>query len=241
MTINADGIVMKAGKSTTDVANAIGSYFAVNQNAINLFSDKINVKGNMIVSGAITSDKIASKSITTAHLNGKIITADVISSNAITADAIKAGSVTTDKMTANSINGDRITAGTLDAAKIKAGSITASQIASGTITSAQIKTGTISAANIAAGAITTDKIAANSINSSKNCIKVVLQRTLSKVVNYNHYLTQLILNLILVSFFTITTTLVFFVFKQTLVQWDLNFQILVSQLVELAESYHELF
>ena len=167
LTINADGIVMKAGKSTTDVANAIGSYFAVNQNAINLFSDKINVKGNMIVSGAITSDKIASKQINTAHLNGKIITADVISSNAVTADAIKAGAVTTDKMSANSINGDRITAGTLDAAKIKAGSITASQIASGTITSAQIKTGTISAANIAAGAITTSKIAAGAIDASK--------------------------------------------------------------------------
>ena len=167
LTINTDGIVMKAGKSTTDVANAIGSYFAVNQNAINLFSDKINVKGNMIVDGAITSTKIASKTIDTAHLNGKIITADVISSNAVTADAIKAGAVTTDKMSANSINGDRITAGTLDAAKIKAGSITASQIASGTITSAQIKTGTISAGNIATGAITTDKIAANSINSDK--------------------------------------------------------------------------
>ncbi|WP_302067776.1 hypothetical protein, partial [uncultured Streptococcus sp.] len=120
LTINTDGIVMKAGKSTTDVANAIGSYFAVNQNAINLFSDKINVKGSMIVDGAITSDKIASKQINTAHFNGKIITADVISSNAVTADAIKAGAVTTDKMSANSINGDRITAGTLDAAKIKA-------------------------------------------------------------------------------------------------------------------------
>lgn len=167
LTINTDGIVMKAGKSTTDVANAIGSYFAVNQNAINLFSDKIKVKGDMIVDGAITSTKIASKTIDTAHLNGKIITADVISSNAVTADAIKAGAVTTDKMSANSINGDRITAGTLDAAKIKAGSITASQIASGTITSAQIKTGTISAGNIATGAITTDKIAANSINSDK--------------------------------------------------------------------------
>ena len=167
LTINTDGIVMKAGKSTTDVANAIGSYFAVNQNAINLFSDKINVKGSMIVEGAITSNKIASQSINTAHLNGKIITADVIATNAVTANAIKAGAVTTDKMIVNSINGDRITAGTLDAAKIKAGSITASQIASGTITSAQIKTGTISAANIAAGAITTDKIAANSINSSK--------------------------------------------------------------------------
>lgn len=167
LTINADGIVMKAGKSTTDVANAIGSYFAVNQNAINLFSDKINIKGSMIVDGAITSTKIASKSINTAHLNGKIITADVISSNAITANAIKAGAVTTDKMTANSINGDRITAGTLDAAKIKAGSITASQIASGTITSSQIKTGGISAANIAAGAITTNHLATGSITADK--------------------------------------------------------------------------
>ena len=167
LTINTDGVVIKAGKSTSDFANAVGSYFSVNQNAINLFSDKINVKGNMIVSGAITSDKIASKQINTSHLNGKIITADVISSNAVTADAIKAGAVTTDKMSANSINGDRITAGTLDAAKIKAGSITASQIASGTITSAQIKTGTISAANIAAGAITSDKIASNSIDASK--------------------------------------------------------------------------
>lgn len=167
LTINTDGVVIKAGKSTSDFANAVGSYFSVNQNAINLFSDKINVKGSMIVSGAITSDKIASKQINTSHLNGKIITADVISSNAVTADAIKAGAVTTDKMSANSINGDRITAGTLDAAKIKAGSITASQIASGTITSAQIKTGTISAVNIAAGAITTNKIAAGAIDASK--------------------------------------------------------------------------
>lgn len=192
LTINADGIVMKAGKSTTDVANAIGSYFAVNQNAINLFSDKINVKGSMIVDGAITSTKIASKSINTAHLNGKIITADVISAGAITANAIKAGAVTTSAMSANSINGDRITAGTLDAAKIKAGSITASQIASGTITSSQIKTGGISAANIAAGAITTDKIAANSINSSKivssgitaNVIKGGKLQSLSNATNF---------------------------------------------------------
>lgn len=192
LTINTDGIVMKAGKSTTDVANAIGSYFAVNQNAINLFSDKINVKGSMIVDGAITSTKIASKSINTAHLNGKIITADVISTGAITANAIKAGAVTTSAMSANSINGDRITAGTLDAAKIKAGSITASQIASGTITSSQIKTGGISAANIAAGAITTDKIAANSINSDKivtsgitaNVIKGGKLQSLSNATNF---------------------------------------------------------
>ena len=192
LTINTDGIVMKAGKSTTDVANAIGSYFAVNQNAINLFSDKINVKGSMIVDGAITSDKIASKQINTAHFNGKIITADVISSNAVTADAIKAGAVTTDKMSANSINGDRITAGTLDAAKIKAGSISASQIASGTLTSEQIKAGAIKSINIEASAITSDKIASNSIDASKivtngltaNIIKGGKLQSLSNATNF---------------------------------------------------------
>ena len=192
LTINTDGVVIKAGKSTSDFANAVGSYFSVNQNAINLFSDKINVKGNMIVSGAITSDKIASKQINTSHLNGKIITADVISSNAVTADAIKAGAVTTDKMSANSINGDRITAGTLDAAKIKAGSISASQIASGTLTSEQIKAGAIKSINIEASAITSDKIASNSIDASKivtngltaNIIKGGKLQSLSNATNF---------------------------------------------------------
>ena len=192
LTINTDGVVIKAGKSTSDFANAVGSYFSVNQNAINLFSDKINVKGNMIVSGAITGDKIASKQINTAHLNGKIITADVISSNAVTADAIKAGAVTTDKMSANSINGDRITAGTLDAAKIKAGSITASQIASGTLTSEQIKAGAIKSINIEASAITSDKIASNSIDASKivtngltaNIIKGGKLQSISNATNF---------------------------------------------------------
>lgn len=78
LTINADGIVMKAGKSTTDVANAIGSYFAVNQNAINLFADKIKVKGDMIVSGAITGDKIAANSINSSKIVSSGITANVI-------------------------------------------------------------------------------------------------------------------------------------------------------------------
>lgn len=70
LTINADGIVMKAGKSTTDVANAIGSYFAVNQNAIDLFADKIKVKGNMIVNGAITGDKIKANSVDVSKIVG---------------------------------------------------------------------------------------------------------------------------------------------------------------------------
>lgn len=41
LTINTDGIVMKAGKSTTDVANAIGSYFAVNQTLLICFLTRL--------------------------------------------------------------------------------------------------------------------------------------------------------------------------------------------------------
>ena len=91
LTINTDGIVMKAGKTTTDVANAIGSYFAVNQNAINLFSDKINVKGSMIVDGAITSNKIAAGAITADKIAANSISSDKIVSSGITADVIKSG------------------------------------------------------------------------------------------------------------------------------------------------------
>ena len=91
LTINADGIVMKAGKSTSDFANAVGSYFSVNQNAINLFSDKINVKGSMIVNGAITSDKIASNSIDASKIAANSISSDKIVSSGITADVISGG------------------------------------------------------------------------------------------------------------------------------------------------------
>ena len=90
LTINSDGIVMKAGKSTTDVANAIGSYFSVNQNAINLFADKIKVKGSMIVNGAITSDKIAANAITANMITG----GQLRSTNGATVLDLNAGTLT---------------------------------------------------------------------------------------------------------------------------------------------------
>ena len=36
---------------TNNDGNTLGSYLAINQNAINLVSNKINVKGSMIVEG----------------------------------------------------------------------------------------------------------------------------------------------------------------------------------------------
>ena len=37
---------------TNNDGNTLGSSLVINQNAINLFSNKINVKGNIIVEGA---------------------------------------------------------------------------------------------------------------------------------------------------------------------------------------------
>lgn len=37
---------------TNNDGNTLGSYLVIDQNAINLFSNKINVKGNIIVEGA---------------------------------------------------------------------------------------------------------------------------------------------------------------------------------------------
>ena len=104
LTINTDGIVMKAGKSTTDVANAIGSYFAVNQNAINLFADKIKVKGDMIVNGAITADKIRAGSITADMFKAARIT----SLNGATTFDLDSGNITFKKnlATINQVNGN---------------------------------------------------------------------------------------------------------------------------------------
>lgn len=36
---------------TNNDGNTLGSYLVINQNAINLFSNKINVKGSIIVDG----------------------------------------------------------------------------------------------------------------------------------------------------------------------------------------------
>ena len=128
LTINTDGIVMKAGKSTTDVANAIGSYFAVNQNAINLFSDKINVKGSMIVDGAVTTDKM--------------------SANSINGDRITAGTLDAAKIKAGSITASQIASGTITSAQIKTGTISAANIAAGTITGDNIKANSVDVTKI---------------------------------------------------------------------------------------------
>lgn len=159
LTIKDNGIVMKAGKSDIDVSNAIGSMFSVNQNAINLFSDKIQVKGAMIVDGSIQTKHITTNAIQTQHIQSSAISSDKIATEAITADKIKSKAIT----------GAKIEAGTIESAHIKTGTIEGSRIKAGTITGNLLAANTVEANNIAAGAITSGKI--STVGLSADVIK----------------------------------------------------------------------
>lgn len=118
VTINSDGVVIAAGKSTKDFAKAVGGYFSVTPEAISLFSDLIKVKGDMIVDG----------SITTAKLKTGSVTADIISSDAITGKHLKVDNAFMDKITANDVLVNKITSKEAFLTQLNAVQITADNI-----------------------------------------------------------------------------------------------------------------
>ena len=103
--------------------------------------------GELIVDGAISTNK----------LSANAVTADKVQAEAISADKIAANAVTTDKLAANSVTANKILAGSVSAAAIAANAVTADHI----------QAGAVSAAAIAAQAITVDKLA---VTSTENLI-----------------------------------------------------------------------
>lgn len=78
-------------------------------------------KGELIVDGAITANKIASNSVNTNHLVANAVTAGIIAAGAVSASAIQAGAVTADKISVNSLSAISANLGTIevDTAHIK--------------------------------------------------------------------------------------------------------------------------
>lgn len=84
--------------------------------------------------------------------------ADLIVNGAITTQKLAAGAVTANEIAANTITGSKIAANTITGSNMVAGSIGTNELAANSITAGKIQAGAVTTAQVAAGAITTDKL-----------------------------------------------------------------------------------
>lgn len=85
-------------------------------------------KGELIVDGGITAEKIAVSSILANHIGAGAVTAEKIAASAILAENISAGAVTAGKIAAASITASELAASSITADKVAAGAITATAL-----------------------------------------------------------------------------------------------------------------
>ena len=126
------------------------------------------IQAGDIVSGAVTTDKLAANSVN----------ADKLAANAVTAGKVQAGAIGTDKLAANSVTTAKLrvtedmTVALLNAHKINAGDIvagavTTDKLAANAVNADKLAANSVNASKIVAGAITADKLAANSVTAVK--------------------------------------------------------------------------
>lgn len=120
--------------------------------------------GELIVDGAITTNKIVANAITGAKIAADTITAANIASGAVQADEIAASAVTADKIAANAITAAHISAGAIQTDDLAANAVTAAKIAAGTITGDRMAANSVTAREIQSGSITADLLSANAID-----------------------------------------------------------------------------
>jgi hypothetical protein len=120
-----------------------------------------------IAAATITSTEIAALTIVAGNIAAGAITAAKIAAHTITANEIAALTITAAEIAANTITAAKIAANTITAAQIAAGTITATELATDSVIAAKIQAGAVIAGKIAAGAITADKITANEVVAVK--------------------------------------------------------------------------
>ena len=83
------------------------------------------------------------------------ITTDKLTANAVTAGKIAAGAIETDKLAANAVSADKIAANAITAAKIDTNAITSDKILAGAVTSAKITVSQLDAVSATIGTLRT--------------------------------------------------------------------------------------
>ncbi|CQR23934.1 prophage LambdaSa2, PblB [Streptococcus varani] len=131
VSITSDGIVLKAGKSTSDMARAIGSSFAVTPDAIRIFSNLIKVSGDMLVDGSITSRKLVTGAVETGHIKAGAITGYLLSAEAVSAKHVKVDQALFTKLFANEAYVRQLFAKTAFITQVQAVDISANRVKGG--------------------------------------------------------------------------------------------------------------
>lgn len=124
-------------------------------------------KGNLIVDGAVSANKIQADAVSAEKIQTGAITAQKIATNAVTADKILANSISSDKIQTNAITAVKIATNAITAQKILANAITADKIAINAVTAIKIQSNAITSDKINANAVTAQKIATNAIEADK--------------------------------------------------------------------------
>ncbi|QRZ12676.1 hypothetical protein JWJ88_08640 [Paracoccus methylovorus] len=144
----------------TPPANAVRAEFRMTVNRTNsdgriyIASPEIRRRngGELIVEGAITTNKLAAGSVTADAIAAGAIVASAIATGAVTAAKIAASAITTIKLAAGAVTADKITVANLSALGITVGS---ADIATAAITSAKIADLSVGTIKIANNAIST--------------------------------------------------------------------------------------
>ncbi|MEN2425993.1 hypothetical protein AA0N74_08125 [Chromobacterium vaccinii] len=123
--------------------------------------------GNLLVDGAITTDKLTAGSVTADKIAANSVLARHVVAEQINTDHLAAGSITAVKIASNVITADKLAASSITTLNLAAGAVTTDKLASNSITTDKLAANSVTAANLAAGAISADKLASKSITADK--------------------------------------------------------------------------
>jgi predicted phage tail protein len=150
----------------------------------NLYARRM-LTGELIVDGAISTDKLTANSVTAAKIATDAVTAGKIQAGSITTAKLAAGAITANELAANSVTAGKIAANTISATEIQSSAITTAKIAANAITSNELAANSVIAGKIAAGAVTANSIGAGTITVAINLgssAKIVLDGVNNRII-----------------------------------------------------------
>lgn len=146
--------------------------------------------GELIVDGAITTDKLFANAVTAAKIAANTITANEINAGSVRAAVLVANSISTDMLQANAVNANKIDANSIRAAILVANSITSAMIQANQITAHHVGANTIvtNSANIADAVIINAKIQNGAIENAKIANGAVTNLKISGLLSSDNYI-----------------------------------------------------